>query len=313
MVYMSKKAFMFQGVGKCDIQLLNRLNSKQLFLFSEYASIVYNETKLDLYDYLENHTRYLDIESNFASWLMTGILDIIMFRTLVDNKITPDYIVGYSLGLNNAMVCTGAITFRDSIHILNGIKDILINTKKELPECDMGVLIGLPYADVINIISTLNVQNEVLIASENTDNFIVISGFKKEIMEVLDFALSEGALRAKNLSVGCPFHTEIINKVADSYFEKIKNIKFQNTPIPIISAYNNKLINTPEDARFEQNINLLSKMNWKNTVLFLEQVGVTEFWDLSFNSALKKSSQLVDPYKSKFYTHKNISSIKKVI
>lgn len=305
--FISKKAFLFQGVGSNDTEkslaVLNEEEMKRFFKLCERAS---KHTKLDIKKFISDSSSLSGLDSIFADWIIASLCDCTVYETLLSKGITPDYVAGYSVGLNNVCYCTGSITLEDSLELLRGGILSIIELQKNSVKYGMGVIIGLDYETVADLISHNSSFERVTISSENSDTFIVISGFLSDIETILKKSAEEGAIKIIPLDVPCAFHSSLMNDYADGYFANASAISYKDSRIPIVSIYDQKEIFSGEDIKKELLRNYVEPMKWKQTVKYMEDAGVTEFWDMSTLAAVKKASRLTN----KESTFKTIKSLR---
>ena len=300
-----KKAFVFQGVGSNIEKTISVFDSAQINYFHELCEAVSDFSGINLTKYLYDMSCFEGTDKMFAEWILTGLSDCTVFHTCIQNDIVPDYIIGYSLGLNNAIYCSGSIHLEDTVHILSGVIRSIIESQKGKLTYDMGVIVGLDMQTVKEIINLYSSCKHVMIASENSEYCIVITGVCNEVQKVLGKAQSQGALKTRMLDVPCAFHSNMLIDCASYYYNNIENIHFNDSKIPVVSIYDQKILITGNEIYNEQRRNFLSSMKWKTTIEYLEKIGVNEFWDMSTNGSMKKSTVLTNP-DSSFYTIKTL-------
>ena len=304
-----KRAFLFQGVGSDIGKSLKMFNSEQLNYFKTLCEQASEHLNINLVRYPENKESLGHLQQKFVEWALTGLCDCTVFHSCVESGIVPDYICGYSLGLNNAIFCAGSISLEDSLDILYGVVRCIFEAEKTQDiSYDMGIIIGLEAETVNEIIKSSGLNERVMIASENSEYFIVISGYQADVQYVLDCAAGEGALKSFKLGVSFPFHSSILKSCSSPYFKNINDISFNDCKIPIVSIYDQRILTKAEDIHKEQLRNFLEMMHWRTSMEYLEGIGVTDFWDMSATGAMKKSTVLVD-CNSSFKTIKTLNKL----
>lgn len=271
----------------------------------EYAHTASEYAGMDLVGFIKGTVSLDGLDRTFAEWIITGLCDCTVFDILKKNNIYPDYIAGYSLGLNNACYCSGAITLEDSVTILKGVISSIRRVLDSDIRYGMGVIIGLELQTVLGLIDRYSSFERVTVSSINTDTFITLSGVLDDVNIILGKAFEEGAIKLIPLDVPCAFHSSLMSDFSSDYFKNITKFKYRDITVPIVSVYDQKILTSAEDILKEQQRNFLECMKWKNTIRYLETQGVDEFWDMSVLSAMKKSSHLSEP-QSKFKTIKSI-------
>ena len=305
----SKTVFLFQGIG-CNLdKLLPGLGEEELSILADLCMEASEYAEIDLLKYLNYRKDNKEITDIFAEWLTASLTDIAVFKTLINKGIKPDYIIGYSLGLNNAMHCAGSISLKACVDILKSGIDCREEVKtRSKVEFDMGTVIGLEKDVIEELIKSYSSFEKVQIASQNTKIMIILSGEKNEVQTVLDKALEEGAIKAFRLGVGTPFHTSMMSEYSSCYFNVLKKVRFIDSQYPVVSIYSQKIITSAEEMYNEQRRNYLEQMKWKTTIEYLESIGVRDFYDMSAAETNKKASSLKNK-DSRFITIKKIKTI----
>jgi len=305
---MNKNAFLFQGVGSNLEKAVSVFNPEERVLFDKLCYSASEIAGINISDYFTDKNSMSQLDRYFAEWIITGLCDITVFESFKNAGINPDYIVGYSLGLNNAVYCSGSIDFDGTIQILTGIVAEIGEIMYSNEKYDMGVVIGLEYDVVNEIISLCSSRDKVTVASENNKNMIVITGLYDEVENVLRRCIQEGAVKAMSLHVPVAFHCGIATPDAPYYIKAVESISYRDSKVPVISAYDHRELRTAEDILNEQRRNFVNPMRWKNTIEHLEKIGVRNFYDMSTLGASKKASSLM--FKdSSFKTIKSLRSL----
>ncbi|MDO5559027.1 MAG: hypothetical protein Q4F95_05455 [Oscillospiraceae bacterium] len=280
----------------------------QLIRFNELVRKVQNYTNVNLSGYLENNILPDVTQTIYSQAMLTCISNYVVYDECIKNAVYPDCLMGYSLGLTNALYCSGSITLRDLSDLTYSVARCIGNSVKECAFFDMGTIIGLDMEDVKKLITENNCSQYVFIASENSEYFIVISGLREYVEIILDKAISAGALKAKALKTNFAFHTHMIDKYIDDFYCTVENVNYSDTRVPIMSIYTQKLICKADELREELRKNIVSCMKWRKTVECIENTSTAEFWDMSPDCSNKKSTVLKS--NSVFNTLKSLENYK---
>ncbi|WP_044974058.1 ACP S-malonyltransferase [Ruminococcus sp. HUN007] len=289
----TKNVFLFQGIG-CNLdRLIKALSEEESEMLNTICAEASEYAKTDLLKYLNYRKEDTETTDVFSEWLVASLTDVAVFRTYQKKGITPDYIVGYSLGLNNAMHCAGSISLEACVNILkSGIECREEASRNGQSKYEMAAVIGLEEDVITDLIRRYSSDEKVKIASINTEFMMVLSGEKEEIQIILDKAMEEGALKAFLLGVGIPFHTSMMKDYSSCYFNAINNVRYGDAVYPIVSIYSQKKLITAEEMHIEMSRNVLEEMKWKGTIEYLESIGVRDFYDMSATEANRKASTL---------------------
>ena len=181
------------------------------------------------------YTQPAMLVAGFASW-----------NHYIDNfDIKPTYMAGHSLGEYTALVCSGAIEFRDALSIVKTRAELMQNAVPE-DEGAMAAIIGLEDKKVIELCDQYKGNNVVDAVNFNAPGQVVIAGEKKGIDKIIKSAKDFGARRALLLNVSVPSHCSLMDSVASELKEHLNSIKINETEIPVInnleaSVYKNTL------------------------------------------------------------------------
>ena len=174
------------------------------------------------------------------------VAGIASWNHYIDNfDIKPSYMAGHSLGEYTALVCSGAIEFRDALSIVKTRAELMQNAVPE-GEGAMAAIIGLEDKKVIELCDQYKGNNVVDAVNFNAPGQVVIAGEKKGIDKIIENAKGFGAKRALLLNISVPSHCSLMNRVGSELKEKLNSIKINETKIPVInnleaSVYKNAL------------------------------------------------------------------------
>ena len=283
--------FLFQGMGVRYLDYCGNFNEELKKCFSDYCRIIKKSMNLDLWAYCYDK-RFTTKDEEMYDGLLLYTIDYLLFKTAITNNIKPGILLGYSLGLNTAAVCSGAISFEDGAKILYEsfkYRDSFIEAKE-----GMTTIIGLELLTVKEIIYKNNLQNGVEIAIENNESCIVISGLKNEVDEVVKVAMLEGAIKTKKIETKYSFHSKYAKLGIDRYVNTINNTKISNPKIQIRSCFTQDNISDAESLKEVLIKNLYTSMKWKDCIQTLINNGYMNFIEISCTDAISKFSKEID-------------------
>ncbi|WP_185651336.1 ACP S-malonyltransferase [Clostridium sp. DJ247] len=286
-----KHAFMFQGVGAEYQRLLHLLDEEQKEILSHYCSIVYKELELDLWNYLFNssETKY---NKMFNDWIAIYTCDYIVYHIYTNFNIKPEMFMGYSMGLITAMACGKSISFEAGLHMLLNIY--------EYPQCvtrqeeAMAVIVGMTCNNVEKIIQENGLKDYVEIASENNEYCIIIAGIKSGIDKVMTIAKNEGALKVRGISAPYAFHSSHASKGIERYIDFVEKLQVSDCMTPIISSFDQNIIQNSSDLKKELVRNMAGRMYWKTSIEKVAGMGINSFVEVSLDDSITKFSKLIN-------------------
>ena len=226
-------AAIFPGQGSQSVGMMQEFyqSSPKIQNFYEQASSLlgYDLWKLTSSD---DNNQLSSTTYTQPAMLVAGIAS---WNHYIDNfDIKPTYMAGHSLGEYTALVCSGAIEFRDALSIVKTRAELMQNAVPE-DEGAMAAIIGLEDKKVIELCDQYKGNNVVDAVNFNAPGQVVIAGEKKGIDKIIESAKDFGARRALLLNVSVPSHCSLMDSVASELKEQLNSIKINETKIPVIN------------------------------------------------------------------------------
>jgi len=226
-------AAIFPGQGSQSVGMMQELyqsSSKIQNIYEQASSLLgYDLWKLTSSD---DNNQLSSTTYTQPAMLVAGIAS---WNHYIDNfDIKPTYMAGHSLGEYTALVCSGAIEFRDALSIVKTRAELMQNAVPE-DEGAMAAIIGLEDKKVIELCDQYKGNNVVDAVNFNAPGQVVIAGEKKGIDKIIESAKDFGARRALLLNVSVPSHCGLMDSVASELKEQLNSININETKIPVIN------------------------------------------------------------------------------
>jgi [acyl-carrier-protein] S-malonyltransferase len=151
--------------------------------------------------------------------------------------ITPDFVVGHSVGELSALGAAGSIGLSDAIALVRERGLAMAAAAKERPG-SMAAILGL--ADEVVEALCKKIHN-VWPANYNCPGQLVISGETRAVDECCSEAQHEGARRAVRLRVSGAFHSPLVAHAAERLRPAIDRIEFKMPSAQFMSTVTAKL------------------------------------------------------------------------
>ena len=269
-----KLAYVFPGQGAQSVGM-----GWELFASSPAAKEVFEEADESLGYRLSNlifkgPSRELQNTVNSQPAIMT--VSIACWKAWIEmgglSQIKPVVVAGHSLGEYTAMVVAGVIGFGDAVKLVHERGRLMQEAAKDRPG-GMAAIIGLNEFALEQICSETGVE----LANINADDQIVISGDKIAVAWATDLASARGARRVIPLSVSGAFHSSRMQGAKMGLAEAVGALDFRAPQFPIIGNSDSVPLTTGEEVREELIQGLCRCVQWKNTVKYMVDFGVSQF------------------------------------
>jgi [acyl-carrier-protein] S-malonyltransferase len=178
---------------------------------------------------------------------------------------TPTVMAGHSLGEYTALVCAGAIEFKDAIKLV-AERGRLMQQAVPAGEGGMAAILGLED-DAVRQACADAAEGDVLEAvNYNSPGQVVVAGSKAAIDRIVVLAKERGAKRALPLPVSVPSHCALMKPAAEKLAMVLNDITVSSPDVPVI---NNVDVSTASDADAIRDAlvrQLYSPVRWVETI-----------------------------------------------
>lgn len=293
---MYQKAFLFNGIGTKAEHLLIKLPPALIDKYHYYADEEF--TRLGLNSALEKN---LPFDRKVAEWIVSLLCDRVVYEYYLSQGIIPDIGAGYSSGIVSISGCFGAVShsFANDIIMMNrATMECLSQHNLRL---DVGIIIGLDYQIVNELFKNRFSKEELIVGSANSIISTMITGKAEAIDDAIELCLREGAIKAYRFKTGVAYHHPMMKEYCKKYTDLCAGGEYRDPDHPIISIFDNRIMTSGSDIRTENIMNVYTPIRWDLAISELENMGVTEFFDVSANGAVKKFTR-VNKKKCRIYT-----------
>jgi len=208
-------------------------------------------------------------------------VDVLSFLAKIeDEDITPDFVIGHSLGEYAALYASGAFDF------VTGLK--LVQKRGALMSAatggGMAAILGMDGDAVATALAELG-ANSIDVANYNSPRQTVISGLKANIETFAPQLKEKGAKRVVILPVSGAFHSRYMKPAADEFEAFLADISFSSLKVPCIA-------NCSAESYTDESIasNLVSQIyrsvRWIDTIKGLREQGADTFVEVGPGTVL---------------------------
>lgn len=278
------RALLFPGQGSQTVGMVKNLykqeHVKDLF---EAANNILN---FDLSDVIFNGpTEKLTLTQYAQPALLTASMAILNCYLAEQQKNIAEicaYVAGHSLGEYSALVAAKALTFEDAIQLVY-TRGCAMQDAVPIGKGSMAAIIGLTIEDIE---SCLPNDGSCVIANDNSNGQVVISGLNESMEFVMEALKIKGAKRCISLAVSAPFHSPFMQKAAEVMKDALSKTIINDPIVPVISNVLAQPITTKEEIEKCLVDQICGRVRWRESILTLESLGVSDFNEVGPGSVL---------------------------
>ncbi|MBD1205543.1 MAG: ACP S-malonyltransferase [Rhodobacteraceae bacterium] len=195
------------------------------------------------------------------------------------------FVAGHSLGEYSALCAAGALSLSDTARLLR-IRGRAMQEAVPVGVGAMAALLGLDFEAAVAVAAEA-AQGEVCQAANDNDPAqVVVSGHKAAVERALEIAKAKGAKRALLLPVSAPFHCALMQPAARVMAEALAAVVVERPVVPVVVNVRAEAVTEPDRIRDLLVAQVTGSVRWRESVLWMEGAGVTEFWEIGAGKAL---------------------------
>ena len=185
----------------------------------------------------------------------------------------PAAMAGHSLGEYTALVCAGAMDFKDAVKLVE-FRGLAMQEAVPAGQGAMSAIIGLDD-DAVRAACAEAAQGEVVAAVNfNAPGQVVIAGSKAAVERAGEACKARGAKRALPLPVSAPSHCALMLPAAERLAQKLATLDIKAPRIPVIHNVDVSAHADPDALRAALKAQLHSPVRWVETVQKLAHDGL---------------------------------------
>lgn len=204
------------------------------------------------------------------------------------------FVAGHSLGEYSALCAAGAISLSDTARLLC-IRGTAMQEAVPVGVGAMAAILGLDFATVDEIAREAAEDEVCQAANDNDPAQVVISGHKEAVERAAALAKARGAKRALMLPVSAPFHCALMQPAATVMADALAGVDIQEPAVPLIANVRAEPVTMPGAIRQFLVEQVTGSVRWRESVQFMADQGVTEFWEIGAGKALSGMIKRIAP------------------
>jgi len=257
--------------------------------FRKYLSRAAEFADPDLIKFDIASSTFLDdeLKTQYISYIQACSL-VSWFRA---KGVVPAYCSGYSMGIYAALFQSEVISFLDGLVLIRqAYKEIEKITGNQ--QFGMCAIIGLNLDDMDQLIHKENL--DLKLAIQNSVCSFSFSGKAGDITRLTESAQKEGALSTRVLNVSVPYHSTFLKETEASFREFVNQMQFRSPKMPIVSLVDQELLLEEHALKEEVVRNLFTPLNWYETQLYLQELGVHRFVECGSGKGIVKNARFIE-------------------
>ncbi len=204
-----------------------------------------------------------------------------------------DYVAGHSLGEYSALAAAGAISLSDTARLLR-TRGKAMQEAVPVGVGAMAAVLGLDFETASDVANEA-AQGEVCqAANDNDPSQVVLSGHKGAVERAAELAKERGGKRALMLPVSAPFHCALMEPAAQVMAEALAQVDIEEPAVPVIANVRAQPVKNPAVIRSLLVEQVTGSVRWRESVLHMAELGVTETWEIGAGKALTGMIRRID-------------------
>lgn len=269
-------AFLFPGQGSQSVGMLAELaedHPEVAEVFGEAAEVLGH----DLWELVRNgpEDRLNSTQFTQPAMLAAGVAAWRVWCKAAE--IRPGWLAGHSLGEYTALVCAGALDFREGIRLV-AERARLMQEAVPAGVGAMAAVLGLEDEQVLAVCEQAETADEIVRAANfNAPGQVVIAGHRAAVERATCLAKGAGAKRAVVLPVSVPSHCPLMRPAAERFAVVLAAVSLVAPGIPIL--HNVDVTSHAEPAAIREALTrqLSGSVRWAETVRGMAAHGVDRF------------------------------------
>jgi len=272
-----KHAFFFPGQGSQSVGMLADLSATYPIVkrtFEEASDVLdYDLWKLSQ----DGPEETLNQTDKTQPALLAG--GVAVWRVWREQDGTePAFMAGHSFGEYSALVCAGALEFKEAVSLAQDRGRFMQSAVPE-GEGAMAAILGLTDEKMIEICAAVAQDQVVSAVNFNAPGQIVIAGHTAAVKRAVEQAKAAKARRAVLLKVSVPAHSRLMQPAAEKMAKRLAAVSITMPTIPVIHNVDVSIKTEAVDICTALTAQLYHPVRWVETIEKMVAEGVTMLFE----------------------------------
>ena len=192
------------------------------------------------------------------------------------------YTAGLSLGEYSALTASGAISFADTLRLVQKRGAFMDEATKETKGA-MAAVIGFDKDKIVAICR----QTGAEVANFNSKEQIVITGHADKVAAAIEAIKAAGGQKIIPLTVAGAFHSSLMRSAAEKFKTVLNGVNIHPTDIRVVTNVNALGQNSADEIRTNLAEQITASVQWVACVEYMIAQGITHFIEIGPGKVLK--------------------------
>ncbi|MFQ5849399.1 MAG: ACP S-malonyltransferase [Candidatus Binatia bacterium] len=211
-----------------------------------------------------------------------------------ESPLRPFCLAGHSLGEYSALVCAGALSFRDALRVVQE-RGRLMQEAVPPGEGLMAVVLGLEPQEVQSVCEEAGQGEVVAPANFNGGGQIVIAGGRGAVLRAMSLAQERGARRVLELPVSAPFHCSLMLPASEGLERVLADVTVQSLSAGVITNVEGTVNLDPARVKSLLVEQVVGPVRWEESIMCLGQLGCQRVLEIGPGRVLCGLIKRIDP------------------
>jgi [acyl-carrier-protein] S-malonyltransferase len=249
-------------------------------------------------------------ENSQPAIFATGMACVVILEREYGYEISKNakYVAGHSLGEYTALCTAGAMSISDAAKLVKIRGTLMATACVDRENYAMVALLGVSSEVIEPLVAPYQSgRNICVIANDNSNSQVVISGHKKAIAAVCEEARHCGLVKSIELGVSGPFHSPLMSKAAIEFDKVLVDVtSYRDCNIPVIMNTTAAPLIRKEDLHSNLVGQITGCVRWRETIdLLMNDGDIDEIIEIAPGRTLSKMLK-------RSYSEANVRSLETV-